>query len=310
MQRPCFLIYTVLLLLIVLAPEAMGLTYPLTSGNEVVGQLQSVTVGTNANISDLSRKYQVGFFEFQEVNPKVDLKHLWPGTKLIVPTKYVLPDAPHKGIVINTAELRLYYYPLDKKEVMTYPIGIGRIGASTPTLVTTIINKVEHPDWRPTKETRAIAAVGGTPLPKVVPAGPDNPLGDYAMRLGEELYLIHGTNDPTGVGLRSSAGCIRMFPESIEELFSMAQIGTPVTIVNQPVKFGWEGYKLYMESHKPLTPDAGSPQDTIASMDKLLMPIVKKRKGEINWEKVLDAFKAETGVPVMVGAAKGIQWDA
>ena len=169
---------------------------------------------------------------------------------MILPTHYILPQAPHRGIVVNLPEKRLYVYRSHR--VYTFPIGIGRAGWTTPVGQLRIISKQKNPAWYVPKAVRATQAELGNPLPAVVPAGPNNPLGDYALRLSKSNYLIHGTHDPSGVGKRSSAGCLRMYPEDIKRLYHMIPINTPVTIIKQPLKTAQVGSQFWVESHSPL----------------------------------------------------------
>jgi L,D-transpeptidase ErfK/SrfK len=155
-----------------------------------------------------------------------------------------LPDAERTGIVINIAELRLYYYPEVREgetpRVESYPIGIGREGYDTPLGITETTMRLEDPAWYPPRSMREEAAERGEPPPEVVPPGPDNPLGRHAVLLDIPGYLIHGTNDPDGIGMRASRGCIRMFPEDIETVFNNVSVGTQVNIIDQPIKVGWQ----------------------------------------------------------------------
>jgi L,D-transpeptidase ErfK/SrfK len=277
----------------------------------VVGKTLETVVKPGQDITDIGLKYDVGYFEFLESNPNENLRRLNPGTRLIVPTQYILPAASRKGIVINVAELRLYYYPtkddldsdLEDDHVMTFPIGIGRQGDETPLIKSKIISKKENPAWRPTAKALKESLERGIVLPKVIEPGPQNPLGDYAMRLSSRSYLIHGTNDASGVGLRSSAGCIRMYPEDAKLLFSLVKIGTPVNIVDQPFKIGWIGNKLYLEVHIPLEHKGEKPQDILEPVVALIMDNIKVRRAEINWEKAFVVIKEQKGIPEVIGMA-------
>jgi len=189
-------------------------------------------------------------------NPDVDVWLPGEGTEVLLPTRYVLPPGPREGIVLNLAEYRMYYYPPAKEgergEVMTFPMSIGRMDWATPLGRTRIVAKAKNPAWYPPESVRAEHEAEGRPLPRIVPPGPDNPLGDHAMRLGLPGYLIHGTNRPAGVGMRVTHGCIRMFPEDIEYLFAQVGLDTPVRIVNEPLKLGWDGDDLFIEVHRTL----------------------------------------------------------
>ncbi len=177
-------------------------------------------------------------------NPGVDP---WSpaGRRLTIPSLYILPDAPRVGVVLNLAERRLYYFPPGGKSVQTYPIGIGAIGFTTPLSTTRVVRKEPNPTWVPPPSIRAEEP----DLPAVVGPGPENPLGDYALRLGWNNYLIHGTNKPDGVGRNVSHGCIHLYPEDIERLFNAVAVGTPVRAIEQPAAAAWIGIGLYVEAH-------------------------------------------------------------
>lgn len=219
----------------------------------VVGHNLLVYSHEEDTLLDIARRFDIGYTEIVEANPELDPWLPGGDQRVFVPNRFILPDAPHKGIVINLAEMRLYYYPKPQKnqrqQVITHPLGIGRQGWTTPLGKTRIIQKKKDPTWTPPASILAEHLAKGDPLPNVVPAGPDNPLGAYAMRLGIPSYLLHGTNRPFGVGLRVSHGCIRLFPEDIEHLFGIVAVDTPVEILYQPYKAALHNGKLYLEAH-------------------------------------------------------------
>jgi L,D-transpeptidase ErfK/SrfK len=286
----------------------LALTFPLPENHsDITGEMKHAVVHPHEDIVDLGQKYQVGYYEFKEANPKIDPDNLYYGTTLTIPSRYILPDVPRNGIIINLAEMRLYYYPKNKNIVMTYPIGIGREGANTPVMKTKIISKKENPTWIPTEATRERSLKRGIKLPKIIPPGPENPLGKLAMRLGSPSYLIHGTNDPAGIGLRSTAGCIRLYPENIEELYPLIRIGTPVNIINEPYKLGWYNHNLYLEAHVPVHSKPNynhRSQADLANLTETIKPFLKKYKVDVNWEKAIKVAKAKTGIPVIIGHAR------
>ena len=287
--------------------SALTFSLPNSPRDSLIGDSAKViTVSVNEDITELGMKYDIGYLEFAESNPGVDLDNLYAGEQLMVPSQFVLPIAPRQGIVINVAELRLYYYPPGQHTVITYPIGIGRENAVTPLVRTRVIEKRKDPIWVPTSSTRAEAITKGIMLPQSIEAGPDNPLGNYAMRMGVSTYLIHGTNDPSGVGIRSSAGCIRMYPEDIKELFSMVEVGTPVNIVNQADKVGWNGQSLVLESHVPLDHKQGRSVRELASVMQLFEPYIRKEHAELYWENAISVADSQLGIPSEVGVASGV----
>ncbi|MGH8261257.1 MAG: L,D-transpeptidase family protein, partial [Steroidobacteraceae bacterium] len=213
---------------------------------------------------DVARRFDLGYREIGRANPGVDMWLPGAGRAVVLPTQFVLPDAPREGIVINIAAMRLYYFPRhergERQVVLTHPIGIGKIGWRTPVGVTRVLRKVKSPTWRPPTSIIKEHREEGDDLPTVVGPGPDNPLGDRAFYLGWSGYLIHGTNKPAGVGLRVSHGCVHLFPEDIDALFDKVPVGTPVRVVNQPFVFGWHDGQLYMQAFGSLEDDHGKPK--------------------------------------------------
>ncbi len=209
---------------------------------DLIGQIQVVYAVHEDTLLDIARQHSIGHQEIVQANPGVDLWIPGKGTPVVVPGRYILPDAPRKGLVLNVPEMRLYYYPKsedgEKPVVITHPVSIGRMDWNTPLGKTSIIAKHKDPSWYPPASIKAEHAADGDPLPDVVPPGPDNPLGRYALRLGKPGYLIHSTNKPFGIGMRVTHGCVRMYPEDIERLFPQIPVNTPVHIVNQPIKVG------------------------------------------------------------------------
>lgn len=227
---------------------------------DVVGELQVIRSRAKDTFIDIAQAYDLGYDELVEANPGIDPWLPGDGTSIVLPSRFVLPDAPREGIVLNVASKRLFWFPKAAKGevpvVHTFPISIGREGWATPTGKTRITTKTKDPVWRVPASIRKEHAENGDPLPPVVPPGPDNPLGRHAMRLAlPGDYLIHGTNKPAGVGMRVSHGCIRMNPEDIEWLFPQVATGTPVHIVNQPILVGTAGGQIHLEAHPSLEED-------------------------------------------------------
>ncbi|VTN08143.1 Probable L,D-transpeptidase YcfS precursor [Raoultella terrigena] len=243
-----------------LALPAHANTWPLPPpGSRLVGQNQFHVVQDNGgSLEAIAKKYNVGFLALLQANPGVDPYVPRAGSVLTIPLQTLLPDAPREGLVINLAELRLYYYPPGKNEVTVYPIGIGQLGGDTltPTMVTTVSDKRANPTWTPTANIRARYKAMGIELPAVVPAGPDNPMGHHAIRLAAYggVYLLHGTNADFGIGMRVSSGCIRLRDNDIKTLFNKITPGTRVNIINTPIKASVEpnGSRL-VEIHQPLS---------------------------------------------------------
>lgn len=271
---------------------------------DLVGVMREVEAAREDTLLDIARRYGIGQEEILRANPDVDRWLPGAGARVTIPSRYILPGAPYTGLVLNLPEMRLYYFP-DAKEgvpaqVQTYPISIGRMDWATPLGATKIVSKQKNPAWRPPESIRREHEEKGDPLPRVVPPGPDNPLGDYAMRLGIPGYLIHGTNKAFGVGMRVSHGCIRMLPEDIEVLFPQLPRGTPVQIINQPVKAGWYGGQLYLEVHPPLEEKEVSADELLEEALLALDVALLRRDIELD-EAALDrALRDQNGFPVAV----------
>jgi L,D-transpeptidase ErfK/SrfK len=275
-------------------------TYRLQNpGDSVIGFPFYFTTRGGDTLLDVARHNNQGWDDMRQANPKVDMWLPGDGTEVMVPTFYVLPNGPRTGLIMNRAEKRLYYYPPDNPdEIRTYAISIGREGWDTPLGTFSIVEKTKDPTWTPPASVRADYLSRGKVLPAVVPPGPDNPLGNHAMRLSARSYLIHGTNKPWGLGMRSSAGCIRMYPEGVEELFGLVSVDTQVTIVDQPYKLGWLGNDLYLEVH--LDEDA-----TAKGAHSVIPESVANAEGlVIDWSAVEKALRENTGVPQVVGSRR------
>ena len=248
---------------------AWAVDYPLPPANSrLIGQNQWWTVQEgDRNLQAIARHFDTAAMLILEANDTLAPVYPKPGTQVLIPSQMLLPDVPREGIVVNLAELRLYYFPPGENQVQVYPLGIGQQGLETPEMTTRIGQKIPNPTWTPTAGIRARSLEKGIKLPPVVPAGPNNPLGRYALRLayGNGEYLIHGTSAPDSVGLRVSSGCMRMNAADIQALFSQVKTGTPVRVINQPVKFAIEpDGKRYVEVHRPLTQDEAGDTRTLA----------------------------------------------
>ncbi len=287
------------------AMPALAVTYYLASEYfDVIGSVRTVEATHEDTLLEVARRSSIGQDQMERVNPDVDRWLPGEGTRITIPSHHILPSGPRKGLVLNLPEMRMYYYPPKKPgqpmQVQTYPISIGRMDWATPLGTTKIVAKVKNPTWRPPESIRKEHAERGDPLPTVVPAGPNNPLGRYKMTLGIPGYLIHSTNKPLGVGMRVSHGCVRMLPEDIEKLFPQIPVGTPVRIVNQPVKAGWYGGKLYLEVHPPL-PEY--PNDRGAMVEEIMLvldDVMSGRSAELNNSVIDEEITRQTGMPKVV----------
>lgn len=227
--------------------------------DDVIGELQVVRAHHEDTLSDIARRFNVGYEEIVAANPGVDPWLPGEGTEIVVPTQWVLPPAPRDGIIINLAAMRLFYFPKagkgEPQRVLTHPVGIGRVEWDTPQGRTRIIAKAEAPTWIPTASIRREHAENGDPLPAKVPPGPDNPMGSHVLRLGWPEYAIHGTNKPASIGLRGTHGCLRMYPEDIALIFRRVPVGTPVSVINEPQLAGFRDDTLYLQSYPVLEDD-------------------------------------------------------
>lgn len=273
-----------------------------TSG-DLIGAVNSARSAYDDTFIEIGRRNNVGYEELKIANPDIDPWLPGENTEVVLPTEFILPQVMRQGIVINVAEYRIYYFfSVDGKDfVSTVPASVGRMDWSTPVGLTGIVAKVRNPTWYPPESVRKEHADDGRELPRVVPPGPDNPLGDYALRLGLPGYLIHGTNKPAGVGMRVTHGCIRLFPEDIEWLFPRVAKQTPVRIINQPLKFGWRGDELFLEVHPQLEePDEGAGSD-MTLVTREYVKATREQSADVDWELIAQAYKAQTGIPVKVG---------
>ncbi|EOW6801452.1 L,D-transpeptidase family protein [Cronobacter muytjensii] len=304
MKRNCS--FPMFALLMMGATQACAVDYPLPPpGSRLIGQNQTYVVpAVSKNLEKVAEEFQTGVLLLLEANNTVDPFLPMPGSELTIPTQMLLPDTPREGIVVNLAELRLYYYPPGENRVQVYPIGIGLNGRETPVMSTRIIQKIPNPTWTPTAAMRARSQAQGVTLPAVVPAGANNPLGRFALRLqqGGGEYLIHGTNARSSIGLRASSGCIRMRAADIKALFNQVAWGTRVQIINEPVKYSSEpDGKRYVEVHQPLSrSDADNPQTMPVAITAAFGQFIDDAGTDA--QAVDNALTRRAGYPVTVSA--------
>lgn len=273
----------------------------------LLGREERVVTSFEDTLYDIARRYSLGSEEIIRVNPGVDPWLPGAGKSIVIPGQRVLPPGPREGIVVNLPEHRLYFYPPSRagqpQRVYTYPISIGKMDWRTPLGKTKVVQKRKNPSWVPPASVRQEHIANGDPLPAVVPAGPDNPLGAYAMRLGLPGgdYLIHGTNNPIAVGMAVTHGCIRMYPEDIAELFPMVAVGTPVYLINDPVKVAWADGRLLLEAHPPVDAQGQTVEPVLSVFEDLLDKALGDAVVAIHWDKAREELKAARGMPVVVG---------
>lgn len=276
-------------------------------GVNVVGDIQTVVARHEDTLSDIARRYNIGYDEITLANPGVDPWLPGEGTRIVVPSLYVLPETPRDGLVLNVPEMRVYYYhPAEKGKpplVSTFPASIGRMEWQTPLGKTKIVRKQAYPTWYPTDSIKAEHLEDGDPLPNSIPPGPDNPLGTHALRLGIPGYLIHGTNKPYGIGMRVTHGCVRLYPEDVRALFDMVPVNTPVYVVNQPVKAGWRNGVLYVEAHPPLEEDRVAFEFNRTPAVKAVVAASPPNNSAIDWDRVIAVAETPGGVPAVVSTS-------
>ena len=276
-------------------------------GSDMIGELRQVAAAHEDTLLDLARDNGLGYVEMIAANRDIDPWVPGESTAIVLPTAHVLPDVERQGLVVNLGEHRLYYFGPPGTQPATFPLGVGREGWSTPLGTTEIVRKKERPTWYPPESIRAEKPS----LPKVVPPGPNNPLGSHALYFGWPKYLIHGTNMPWGVGRRVSHGCIRLYPEDIERLFEIVPVGTPVAVIDQPIKIGWFEGELYVEAH----PDAeqadelestgritGADADSHADALYRITTQAGTAQDRLDWSLIRKALEERSGVPLRVTA--------
>jgi L,D-transpeptidase ErfK/SrfK len=282
---------------------AAAAEYPLLPATTAVGAVASDVTRLGDTLPDVARRHDLGYTQLVAANRGVDP---WvPGvTRLLLPSFYLLPDAPHRGIVINLAEERLYFYLPGGRAVITFPVGIAVDGKTTPLGTTRILAKQARPTWFPPASIHAERPW----LPAAIPPGPDDPLGAYALFLGWPGYLIHGTNKPDSVGRLVSHGCLHLYPEDIAELYRLVPVGTAVTVVDEPVKLQWVGAALFAEIHPSIAQDAALETGDAppAAMPAGLRARVEAALGDhpatVDWPAVERAGSARNGVPVQIAS--------
>jgi L,D-transpeptidase ErfK/SrfK len=275
-----------------------------SADQQLIGTLQVIKAAEQDTFVDIARTYNLGFDELVQANPDVDPWLPGEGTRVLLPTRFILPGDVREGIVLNLASKRLFYYLPPNEEglraVVTHPIGIGRSGWATPEGGTEVISKGRDPVWYVPASIRREHAAAGNPLPAEVPPGPDNPLGRYVLILAMPSYLIHGTNKPAGVGMRVSHGCIRLFPEDIEHLYKAAPVGVAVTIINQPRLLAWQDGSLYVEVHPALEDDERDWSQRFPEMLDAVLQSAPNGYANPDLERINAIIAAGQGIPLPV----------
>jgi L,D-transpeptidase ErfK/SrfK len=290
------------------AVPAAATTYELGEGQPLVfGTVEHYTATYEDTLTDIARRYSLGYEEIVRANPGVDPWLPGAGKDIVIPGRRILPNVPQEGIVLNLPEHRLYYFPKPKKNqpriVITYPVSIGKMDWHTPLGETKIVGKQKNPSWHPPESVRKEHAERGEPLPRVVGPGPDNPLGAYAMRLGITTgsYLIHGTNNPLAVGMAVTHGCMRMYPEDVEALFPAVPVGTKVRIINEPVKTAFVDGELLLEAHPPVDKEGQVYEPDLDLFAQLLDRSLGETTAAVHWDFAKETMQVANGLPTVVG---------
>ncbi len=286
-----------------------------TSGGTVVGTVQAITAKHGDTLLGIAEEFELGYEEVVAANPHVDSWLPGEGSRIVLPSRFIVPNKIKKGIYINLAEYRLYYFPEGKRgTVMTFPISIGRGDWDTPVGAAQVINKVVNPAWYPPESIRREHAAEGDPLPRIVPPGPDNPLGNYALRLDLPGYLIHGTNRPYGIGMKATHGCIRLRPPNIAELFKLTSPGTPVHIAKVPFKAGVKDGVVYFEAHPDkseveaileaqVVVDEEQRSAALAGAIRDVLKLVDRTGAQVDWLRLMEIAKESRGIPLPISLA-------
>jgi L,D-transpeptidase ErfK/SrfK len=282
------------------SPTIASHEFSIADKPEMVGNLAVVNSNEGDTLSDIARHFGLGYTDISIANPNIAPWTPKAGSRVLLPLQFILPEAPRKGIVLNLANMRLFYYPKKQEQVVTYPVSIGRDGWNTPMGLTRVAIKTANPEWHVPDSIYREHAQKGDILPHVVRSGPSNPLGYYAMRLAIPRYLIHGTNKPYGIGMQVSHGCIQLYPEDIEVLFKDVAVGTPVHIVHQPYLAAWDQNMLYVEAHDPVSQAGGGKNAKKKAFLKQLRKMSHRKSVKVDWDKVDSVLQRADGIPTPV----------
>lgn len=291
-------------ILLLLSSKAFATQFNMPAANEaLIGEVLDTSTESGDSAATVGQRYDSGFNALASANPYTDMnkKTLPSGLYVKIPSQHLLPNEPRQGIVINLPEMRMYYFPEGSNVVLTYPIGIGKIGKTIPITRAIITRKTKDPVWTPPEDIREFNLKQGIVLPKTMPPGPDNPLGPYAVYMSIPTYLIHSTIFPESVGKRASFGCIRMYESDIKDFFPMMNQGIPVAIINTPVKVGWQTDRLYLEAHKPLEEHGNAYDATLSGMVHLIVNASKDKPTLVDWQLVSYIARERDGLPHEVG---------
>jgi len=287
MARTFFLF--LFLTFIILPVRADAELFSLAPSYTVLGSIKTYNIKQGESLIEIARKFDLGYNEITEANPVHDAFVPGDGATVIIPTLWILPDVEDRALIlINLSEFRLYYFfgSTESRFVETLPVGIGSEGHFTPLGEFKVIEKITNPAWHVPESIR----LEKPELPLVVPPGPDNPLGTHALRLSDQSILIHGTNRPFAIGRMASHGCIRLYPEDIPILFTLATKGLSVKIVRQPIKVGSKSNRVYMEVHN-------DPHAEATESDAVTLLLKKGLVTRVNVQKMRKVLERKDGIP-------------
>lgn len=259
----------------------------------LIGKIRQHRIRKKETLLDIARQYDLGFNEIQELYPKMDLWLPPTGTVLHIPSRWILPEGARGQIVVNIAELRLYYFSPTGKQVSTFPVGVGERTRPTPEGTFTIKGKIAHPTWFVPPSLRHKYDFSS------LPPGPDNPLGAFWLGLNHDHIGIHGTDFPWSIGWAATHGCIRLYPEDIKRLFHIVQPGTPVKIIYAPVKIGVQNHRVFVEVHRDI-------YNRIENFEQYGFNLLQEKKmvRRVDLEKYRQVLERQNGIPVDVTAQK------
>lgn len=299
-----FYLTCLVLFLMLYGERSLAASFPLPAANEaLVGDIDFAAIASGDTTASVAHRYNLGLNAVVEANPGVTEDTVFYNeTILKMPTQFLLPPLPRNGIVINLPEMRMYYFPKTGNQVLTFPVGIGKVGKTIPITKTAIVRKTTDPVWIPPKDIRAYNEERGITLPRTMPPGPDNPLGPYAIYLRIPTYLIHSTIFPESIGRRASFGCIRMNRDDIEEFYPMVEPGTTVTIIDMPNKVAWQNDDLYLEAHPSLEERQNITNNTLDGVVKTIHDSLPKNQIVlVNWQIIAYLTEEPDGIPHKIG---------
>lgn len=288
--------------LLLTSANTFSAIFPLPPANQsLIGQIEYKNASSDDSLVKLQQQYDIGYKAIEKANPQLNLAKSIDGNTIKIPTQHLLPNQLRDGIIVNLPEMRMYYFIPGTSKVATYPIGIGRIGKTIPLATAIITKKVKDPSWVPTEDIREFNLTQGVVLPQIMPAGPDNPLGPYAIYMSVPTFLIHSTIFPESIGKRASFGCIRMYESDIKDFFPSITSGIAVSIINSPIKVAWQNNHLLMEAHTPLEEHQEEATTTLPGTVAQIHNLTKNQDILVDWQAVSFIEKERDGLPHEIG---------